>query len=328
MEKYPNGGVSVSVHQPTKSLAWLEDNYDLQILVDIRNSGIFSGPVPMLLFPETSALVIFGPHREDKMGKLAQRLANKSNFPVISRPAAEDPLFRYFSTALIVIRFEFKFSRLRSLLGMDKTESFDKVLPVEPVVVMNGRVGDDTPRAVSRRGNGVTGGQAMSGTSSVNRTTHIPRIEGAASRAPQTTDVTHDPQTSAANRNSIPIDGSTAGGADTNHYGEVDAGDGDDPDGDGADGVSDSDKWNDWVSPRHTTKLSVDIKTSPSTTVALEITSQTQVSVHLIQSYFWLIIVILYYSLKLILMEAHRGFLTKNRQNDLCQGRRPRSTQN
>jgi hypothetical protein len=30
----------------------------------------------MMLFPDTSALAIFGPHSEDKMVKLAQKLAN------------------------------------------------------------------------------------------------------------------------------------------------------------------------------------------------------------------------------------------------------------
>ncbi|KAF7342180.1 hypothetical protein MVEN_01805800 [Mycena venus] len=91
----PNGGATFSVHQPTKSLAWLEKNYDLPLLEDMRKEGIFSGPIPMQLFPEISALVIFGPHREPNAAKLAQALANESLLPVITRATTDDPMLKF-----------------------------------------------------------------------------------------------------------------------------------------------------------------------------------------------------------------------------------------
>ncbi|KAJ7913105.1 hypothetical protein B0H13DRAFT_2271264 [Mycena leptocephala] len=49
----------------------------------------------MPLFPEVSALVIFGPHREAKAANLAQELANESQLPVIARAAADDPMLKF-----------------------------------------------------------------------------------------------------------------------------------------------------------------------------------------------------------------------------------------
>jgi hypothetical protein len=77
MNQHANGGAIFSVHQPTKALTWLEQNYDLPLLRDMRGNSI-SGPLPMMLFPTVSALTIFGPHRDDKMFRFARRLANKS----------------------------------------------------------------------------------------------------------------------------------------------------------------------------------------------------------------------------------------------------------
>ncbi|KAJ6578910.1 hypothetical protein DFH09DRAFT_1361249 [Mycena vulgaris] len=96
LTKYlPNGGTILSVYQPATSLAWLEENYDLPIVRDIRNSKTFSGPLAMLLFPEEPALAIFGPHPEDpKFAKVAQGLANKSGYPVAARLSADDPMSR------------------------------------------------------------------------------------------------------------------------------------------------------------------------------------------------------------------------------------------
>ncbi|KAJ7923990.1 hypothetical protein B0H13DRAFT_1864454 [Mycena leptocephala] len=60
---------------------------------DYSVTSLARGPVAMMLFPDPSALAIFGSHSEDKMVKLAQKLANISNFPVIARPAPDDPMF-------------------------------------------------------------------------------------------------------------------------------------------------------------------------------------------------------------------------------------------
>ncbi|KAJ7033396.1 hypothetical protein C8F04DRAFT_623764 [Mycena alexandri] len=89
----PNGGTILSIHRPTASLAWLERNYDLPVVKFIRKK--FVGPLAMMLFPDTPALAIFGPHSSQKMARLAQGLANKSRFPVISRPAADNPMLQF-----------------------------------------------------------------------------------------------------------------------------------------------------------------------------------------------------------------------------------------
>ncbi|KAJ7509294.1 hypothetical protein B0H11DRAFT_1314155 [Mycena galericulata] len=93
LPKYlPNGGTILSVHQPATALSWLEENYDTPFVRLIHNSNVFSGPLSMMLFPDTPALALFGPVNGEESGKLAQELANKSNFPVITRPSAYDPI--------------------------------------------------------------------------------------------------------------------------------------------------------------------------------------------------------------------------------------------
>ncbi|KAJ7840650.1 hypothetical protein B0H13DRAFT_1910624 [Mycena leptocephala] len=121
----PNGGIILSVYQPATSLAWLEENHNMPIMKFIRNHEIYSGPVAMMLFPDTSAIAIFGPHSEEKMAKLAQKLANISNFPVIARPAPDDPMFRF-----------------NSLTGTDNNKMTEKLFTVEPVVVMTAQIQD------------------------------------------------------------------------------------------------------------------------------------------------------------------------------------------
>ncbi|KAJ7286917.1 hypothetical protein C8J57DRAFT_1282345 [Mycena rebaudengoi] len=92
LENLPDGGSIVSVHQPTASLAWVEENYDTHLVYSVRYE--FSGPLAMMLFPDTPALAIFGPHSDKQLVKLARELANESNFPVVVRPAADNPISR------------------------------------------------------------------------------------------------------------------------------------------------------------------------------------------------------------------------------------------
>ncbi|KAJ6590163.1 hypothetical protein DFH09DRAFT_1274373, partial [Mycena vulgaris] len=83
LTKYlPNGGTILSVYQPATSLAWLEENYDLP------SSGIYATA------KHSPALAIFGPHTDSdpKFAKVAQRLANKSGYPVAARLSADDPM--------------------------------------------------------------------------------------------------------------------------------------------------------------------------------------------------------------------------------------------
>ncbi|KAJ7157798.1 hypothetical protein C8R46DRAFT_417217 [Mycena filopes] len=89
------GGSIVSVHQPTEALAWLEANYDTHRLVRFIRKK-FRCPVAALIFPDEPGLTIFGPHSEPIMARLAQKLANASQFPVMSRPAAANPALTFY----------------------------------------------------------------------------------------------------------------------------------------------------------------------------------------------------------------------------------------
>ncbi|KAJ7478596.1 hypothetical protein B0H11DRAFT_2281000, partial [Mycena galericulata] len=89
----PNGGSILSVHQPTTTLAWLEENYDHPMLKSIRKSRTFSGPLAMMLFTDKPALALFGPSTPSR-ARLAQKLANKCKAPVIARSSEDDPMIR------------------------------------------------------------------------------------------------------------------------------------------------------------------------------------------------------------------------------------------
>ncbi|KAJ6593225.1 hypothetical protein B0H19DRAFT_14707 [Mycena capillaripes] len=89
----------------------------------------------MMLFPDTPALAIFGPHSEEKMAKFAQKLADQSSFPVIFRPAEDNPMLR-FQSDLSVKDIEVN--------GTGKTQMSDQILifAVDPVVVMTAQISD------------------------------------------------------------------------------------------------------------------------------------------------------------------------------------------
>ncbi|KAJ7858898.1 hypothetical protein B0H13DRAFT_1901670 [Mycena leptocephala] len=175
----------------------------MPIMKFIRNHEIYSGPVAVMLFPDTSALAIFGPHSEEKMAKLAQKLANISNFPVIARPAPDDPI--------------------RACCRYD-TQIQDGV----EGNIRNVGTADDTLN---------TEGQTIG----------------------------------AGFPNSGPDEVSGIGSADgTNRHG----GNGGDP-GDEGDTPGHDDKWEDWMSPMHTTRSIVDIQANKMT-LPVQIVCNTQ----------------------------------------------------
>ena len=83
------GGCVLSVHDSNFADDWLNDHYDHECLVDLRTNGI-GGPVPSMLSVDAPALTIFGPMSEWIIEK-GETLSKLSGFPVIIRPATEEP---------------------------------------------------------------------------------------------------------------------------------------------------------------------------------------------------------------------------------------------
>ena len=82
----------LSVHDSNLADDWLERNYEHQSLVNLRTNEV-GGPIPAMLSVHTPALTIFGSMSPYIM-EVAEELAKLSNFPVIIRPATEDPSAR------------------------------------------------------------------------------------------------------------------------------------------------------------------------------------------------------------------------------------------
>ncbi|KAJ6616996.1 hypothetical protein B0H10DRAFT_1948678 [Mycena sp. CBHHK59/15] len=299
LPKYlPNGGTILSVHQPATSLAWLEENYDLPIVKSIRYSEVFSGPFAMMLFPEEPSLAIFGPRAVDpKFAELAQKLANKSGFPVIARPSADDPMFR-----------------LKSLIpvnGTGKNQLFEKFFAAtpDPVVVMtvqtttdgvegnHGNVDQDTVNDHTigfQRGNGnhsetnssSNGGRdGMGGEGSEQGAASRDPIRGfsGGNGGPQSDGESNDPSGPYENGHSnasseYPDTLVSQEDTGNNIEGEkkLDGDGGSDPDDDGNDPGAEADKWEDWLSPWHMTQVNINVQASSDYSVHLKIGCQTQ----------------------------------------------------
>lgn len=84
-----NGGCILSVWDSDLADAWVDKNYNQALLVLIRKSQI-GGPIPSMLFVDSAALTIFGTMSVFLM-RVAQELADFSDFPVIVRALKEDP---------------------------------------------------------------------------------------------------------------------------------------------------------------------------------------------------------------------------------------------
>ncbi|KAJ6511078.1 hypothetical protein C8R45DRAFT_1162498 [Mycena sanguinolenta] len=84
------GGGLVSVHAPEEAVSWIEDHWDNDILSSIRHCGL-GGPLSCMLSPEEPGLAIFGSYENLTVVNIAQSLAEASGFPVVIRPASENP---------------------------------------------------------------------------------------------------------------------------------------------------------------------------------------------------------------------------------------------
>jgi len=69
--------------------AWIDENYDHKLLVQLRKCKI-GGPIPMMLSVESAALAIFGTMSQPLIS-IAEELAKFAGFPVLVRPLKEDP---------------------------------------------------------------------------------------------------------------------------------------------------------------------------------------------------------------------------------------------
>jgi len=278
---FPNGGNILSVHQPTTSLAWLEENYDHRIVKAIRHSGVFSGPLAVMLFPGQPALAIFGPRNNDpKFAGLAQKLANKSGSPVITRLSRDDPMIRcVFKFSLT--KYSESFPRSKALisvndLGTSKNQLPAKVFALDPVVVM-------------------MAGQATTDWDGVGPNVNIVaedvRCEERLGRGVTSRDPIRDvsdgggPQNDGGNNSPGGIGHSSEGTGmvvskeDTARTIENANSDGGGDPGDGGNGPGKAnDNWEDWNSPWHTTKINVNgVRANIDCPVFLKICSETQV---------------------------------------------------
>ncbi|KAJ7503203.1 hypothetical protein B0H11DRAFT_1988244 [Mycena galericulata] len=265
----PNGGTILSVHQPTTTLAWLEENYDYPILKSMRRSCTFSGPLAMMLFPDTPALAIFGPCTPSR-ARLAQKLANKCRAPVIARSSEDDPMIRIKS---LLPQSEFN--------GAGKIQSTDKLLsaiplPVpDPVVVMGAAV-RNTTRGDGSSKNGITSFSNDSGDRDDSRRRHPAQpptnespTAGSSGRnlgAVQRGIDANDGSERSENSDSTSSRGETntaVSDADMAYIGiekQVKEDDYPDPGDGGNDPATSEDKWEDWFSAHHTSTMEIHLQ--------------------------------------------------------------------
>ncbi|KAJ6537017.1 hypothetical protein B0H19DRAFT_380889 [Mycena capillaripes] len=90
----PKGGSTCSTHTSAEAANWIEHNYDTALLKAIRFLGL-GGPIATMLSPEVSALAIFGSILDAQVLELAKTLSDESTFPVMVRPAEDDPVPRF-----------------------------------------------------------------------------------------------------------------------------------------------------------------------------------------------------------------------------------------
>jgi hypothetical protein len=83
------GGCVLSVHDSVLADNWLDYHCDHEFLANLRVYKL-GGPVASMLSFDTPALTIFGTISSQVI-EIAGELAQLSGFPVIIRPATEDP---------------------------------------------------------------------------------------------------------------------------------------------------------------------------------------------------------------------------------------------
>ncbi|KAF8190612.1 hypothetical protein K438DRAFT_1763074 [Mycena galopus ATCC 62051] len=88
-----NAGIEeglMSVYEPADVVLWIEDNWDHPLIISIQNRG-WGGPFAWMLSHQEPSLAIFGPYEDPMILNVAQSLADFAGFPVIIRPASDDP---------------------------------------------------------------------------------------------------------------------------------------------------------------------------------------------------------------------------------------------
>ena len=80
------------VYDSERAQVWVEENYDHELLINLRQAGI-SGPLPSILSINSAALSIFGPLNILPLVQIAEELAELSGFPVIIRPLKDAPFY-------------------------------------------------------------------------------------------------------------------------------------------------------------------------------------------------------------------------------------------
>ena len=83
----------MSVHDSDLADIWIDENYDHEVLILLREKKI-CGPIASLLSVGSPALTIFGV-MSIYLIRTAEVLATISGFPVIVRPLDEDPSPRF-----------------------------------------------------------------------------------------------------------------------------------------------------------------------------------------------------------------------------------------
>ncbi|KAJ7133734.1 hypothetical protein C8R43DRAFT_644647 [Mycena crocata] len=264
----PNGGTIFSIHQPGTSLVWLEENFDLPIVKVIRDSEGLSGPLAMMLSPEEPALAIFGEPAMVKRAKLAQKLANKSNFPVIARLPEHDPMLS------------------KSLLPdvvTGKTQPFIPVNP-DPITVMTVRAVPENPLYVAEDVNQIQqegGNSRILSSNGGENETDINRPQDGTSGAAGGANNGHDAAPSENDRSNGSMETLFHEGETANHIalgkGPGNNDDNGDPDDDGnGPGSKVNGQWEDWVSPFHKTTFNVDLLSDNGEISTLTIGRDTQ----------------------------------------------------
>ncbi|KAJ7133733.1 hypothetical protein C8R43DRAFT_644622 [Mycena crocata] len=209
----------------------------------------------MMLSPEEPALAIFGEPAMEKRAKLAQKLANKSNFPVIARLPEHDPMLS------------------KSLLPDVMTGKTQLLIPVnpDPITVMTTRAVPENQPDVEdieqNQGEGGNSGMVPSngGRNDTDATNHA--WQDLTNDATSDGGNGHDDASPESDRSNGSMEtlfheDETAsnfelGKKDSENKGDQGNGDPDD-DGDGS-GSKVHDQWEDWVSPCHKITFHVDL---------------------------------------------------------------------
>ena len=85
-----NGGCLIALVYDTDCQTWVEEHFDDDLLVEIRERGI-GGPLSSVMGVGQPALVLFGASADSDVLHFAEALANHSMYPVIVQPPSENP---------------------------------------------------------------------------------------------------------------------------------------------------------------------------------------------------------------------------------------------